>query len=166
MQSFPALNPFATPLLIWTKLAWRAGEMAVASAQVIGHRTSRPMFAGFVPTASDQRERVLMVQEKGEVTLQSAQAVYGRMLMLNRQFTELAMRQMVSMFTAMMSIATSRSPAESVDRQLRLVHKTVANAAGATSKLSGTTAQIVKRATKPVHARVTANAKRLGKKSR
>jgi hypothetical protein len=166
MQSFPALNPFATPFLIWTKLAWQAGEMAIASAQVIGHRTGRPVFAGLVPNASAQREHVLMVQEKGEVALQSAQAAYGRMLMLNRQFAALAMSQMVSMFTAMMSIATSRSPAESVDRQLRLVRKTVANAAGATAKLSGSSAQIVKSATKPVHARVTANAKRLGKKAR
>lgn len=166
MQSIPSLHPFATPFLIWTKLAWQAGEMAVASAQVIGHRTSRPMFSGFVPNASDQREHVLMVQEKGEVALQSAQAVYGRMLLLNRQFAELAMNQMVSMFTAMMSIATSRSPTESVDRQLRLVRTTVANAAGAASKLSSSSAQVVQRATKPVHARVTANAKRLGKRSR
>ena len=34
------------PFLVWTDLAWKTGEMMLASAQVIGHRTTRMVAAG------------------------------------------------------------------------------------------------------------------------
>ena len=81
---------------MWSRLAWKTGEMAIASAQVIGHRTSRLALAGSVPSARDQREFALMGQEKGEAAMESAQAVGVRMLMLNQQFAALAFKQMLS----------------------------------------------------------------------
>jgi len=60
------LNLFMNPFLMWSRLAWKTGEMAIASAQIIGHRTGRFALAGPVPSARDQREFALMGHEKNE----------------------------------------------------------------------------------------------------
>ena len=96
MNSSRALNLFMNPFLMWSQLAWKTGEMAIASAQVIGHRTGRLARAGPVPDARDQREFALMGREKGAAAMESAQAVGVRMLMLNQQFAALAFKQMLS----------------------------------------------------------------------
>ena len=154
------MNPF----LMWSRLAWKTGEMAIASTQVIGPRTSRLALAGSVPSVRDQREFALMGQEKSEAALESAQAVGVRMLMLNQQFAALAFKQMLSASAALMSIAASRTPAESVERQSKLVRDTMASSVIAASKLSGSTAQLARRALKPLHTRVSGNVRRLGKR--
>jgi hypothetical protein len=154
------MNPF----LMWSRLAWKTGEMAIASAQVIGHRTSRLALAGSVPSACDQREFALMGQEKGDAALESAQAVGVSMLMLNQQFTALAFKQMLSVSVALMSIAASRTAAESVDRQSKLVRDMMTSSVVAASKLSGSTAELARRALKPVHTRISGNVRRLGKR--
>jgi hypothetical protein len=105
-----------------------------------------------------------MGQEKGEAALKSAQAVVVPMLMLNQQLAALAFKQMLSASVALMSIAASRTAAESVDRQSKLVRDTVNSSAVAASKLSGSTAQLARRALKPVHTRVSGNVRRLGKR--
>ncbi len=149
---------------MWSRLAWKTGEMAIASAQVIGHRTSRLALAGSVPSACDQREFALMGQEKGDAALESAQAVGVSMLMLNQQFTALAFKQMLSASVALISIAASRTAAESVDRQSKLVRDTMTSSVVAASKLSGSTAELARRALKPVHTRISGNVRRLGKR--
>ena len=164
MNPSQALNLFMNPILMWNRLAWKTAEMAIASAQVITHRTSRLALAGAVPSARDQREFALMGQEKGEAALKSAQAVVVPMLMLNQQLAALAFKQMLSASVALMSIAASRTAAESVDRQSKLVRDTVNSSAVAASKLSGSTAQLARRALKPVHTRVSGNVRRLGKR--
>lgn len=163
MNSSRALNLFMNPFLMWSRLAWKTGEMAIASAQVIGHRSSRLALAGSVPSVRDQREFALMGQEKGEAAMESAQAAGVRMLMLNQQFAALAFKQMLSASAALMSIAASRTAAESVARQSKLVRDTMAGSVVAASKLSGSTAQLARRALKPVHTRVSGNVRRLGR---
>jgi hypothetical protein len=156
------MNPF----LMWSQLAWKTGEMAIASAQVIGQRTSRVALAGPVPSARDQREFALMGQEKGEAALESAQAVGVSMLMLSQQFAVLAYKQMLSASVAMMSIGASRTTAQYVDRQSKLVHDTITSSTVAASKLSGSTAKLARNAVKPVHKRVKGNVRRLGRMSK
>ncbi len=138
--------------------------MATGSAQVIGHRTRRLALAGSVPSARDQREFALMGQEKSEAALESAHAVGVRMLMLNQQFAALVFKQMLSASATLMSIAASRTAAESVDRQSKLVRDTMTSSVVAASKLSGATAQLARRALKPVHTRVSGNLRRRGKR--
>lgn len=164
MNSSRALNLFVNPLLMWGRLAWRTGEMAIASAQVIGHRTSRLAPVGAVPNARDQREFALMGLEKGEAALESAVAAGATMLMLNQQLATLAFKQMLSTSLALMSIAASRTTAESVDRQSKLARDTMTSSVVAASKLSGSTAQLARRALKPVHKRLSGNVRRLGKR--
>ena len=164
MNSIPAMNLFITPLTMWSRLAWKAGEMAISSAQVIGHRTGRFTLSGPAPSARDQREFTLMGREKGEAMLESAQAIGTRALMLNQQLATLVFKQLMSASVTLMSIASSRTAGESVERQAKLVRDTMTGSAVAASKFSGSTARLARSALKPVHKRVSANARRLGKK--
>lgn len=164
MNSSHVLNLFTHPFLMWSQLAWKTGEMAVAAAQVIGHRMSGPAFAGSAPSARDLREFTLMGREKGLVGWESAIAAGEPLLRLNQQMAALAFKQMMSASVALMSIAASRTSAESVSRQSKLVRDTMTGSAIAASKLSGSTAQIARRALTPVRRRVSGNARRLGKR--
>ncbi|HEX7455020.1 MAG TPA: hypothetical protein VF296_03170 [Gallionella sp.] len=71
---------------------------------------------------------------------------------------------MLSASVALMSIAASRTAAESVDRQSKLLRDTMTSSVVAASKLSGSTAELARRALKPVHTRVSGNVRRLGKR--
>ncbi len=55
MNSSQALNLFMNPFLMWSRLAWKTGEMAIASPQVVGHRTSRLALADPVPKPTHTR---------------------------------------------------------------------------------------------------------------
>jgi len=154
------------PFLMWSQVAWKAGEMAIASAQVIGHRMSRLALADSIPSARDQVEFALMGREKGEAALAAAQAVGMRMLMLNQQLAAHFFKDMMSASLALMSIAASRTPAVSVERQSRLARDSMNRSLVAASRLSGSTAQLAQRALTPVHARVRKNVRRLGRTSR
>jgi hypothetical protein len=81
----------AHPFWIWSELTFKTGEMMLASAQVIGHRTNRMAQAG-PPNARDQREFALMGQEKIAAATESAQAMALSMIKLNRQFGALAFK--------------------------------------------------------------------------
>ena len=164
MNSSQLLSLFMNPFLMWSRIAWEAGEMAIASAPVIGHRTSRLALAGSVPSLRDQREFALMGQEKIEVALESAQAVGVRMVVVNQEFAALAFKQVMSASVALMSIAASRTAARSFERQSKLVRDTMTRSVDAASRLSGSTAQLAQRALKPVHTRVRGNVRRLGKR--
>ena len=154
------------PLMVWSRLSWKTGEAAIASAQVIGHRVSRLALASAIPSMRDQREFSLMGGEKAEAALESAQAVWMRMLGMNQQFAALAMKQIFSTSITLMSLAASRTAAESVTRQSKLVRDAMTNSAVAASTLSGAAARVARIAARPVHARISANARRLGRKSR
>ena len=164
MKSTQALNLFMNPFLMWSRQAWKTGEMAIAAAQVISHRTTRMARAGVMPSPRDQREFTLMGQEKGEAVVQSAQAMGTPLLMFNQQFAALAFKQMLSGSRALLSIAASRSPAESVARQSRFIDAAMTDSAVAASKLSGSAARLTRRALTPVHKRVSGNVRRLAKR--
>jgi hypothetical protein len=138
--------------------------MAAASSQVIGHRTRRLALAGPVPNARDQREFALMSQEKSAAALESVQAAALPMLALGQQAALFAFKQLFSTSMALMSIAASRTTAESATRQSKLVGDTLNNSMAAASGLAGSTVKVARSALKPVHTRVSRNARRLGKR--
>ncbi len=152
------------PLLLWTNLAFKSGEVLLASARVIGHRSHRMALAGPTPNARDQREFALMGEEKIAAAAESAQAMAMSMMKLNQQVGALVFRQMLTGATAMMSMASSRTTGQSVARQARLVRNTMANSAVATSQLSTSAARLVDKGLKPIHSRAKGNAKRLAKR--
>ena len=153
----------AYPFAVWTDLAWKTGEMMLASAQVVGHRTGRMAAAGSTPNVTDRREFALMGQEKIEAVTESVQAVAMQMMRMNSQVGARIFAQMVAGTVAMMSLATSRNSAQALTRQARLMRVMTQSAATA-NQLSGSTARLAHSALKPLHSRATANARRLGKR--
>jgi hypothetical protein len=135
----------------------------LASAQVIGHRVNRIALMGPIPNARDQREFSLMSGGKIAAAAESAQAMALSMIRLNQQLGVLAFKQFLTGAAAMVSIASSRTPAQSAAPQARLARDTIANSAQATPQISTSVARLAKEGLKPVHARVRRNAKRLRK---
>jgi hypothetical protein len=133
----------------------------LASAQVIGHRVNRMALAGSTPNTRDQREFSLMRGEKIAVAAESAEAMALSMIRLNQQLVLLAFKQFLTGTAATVSLASSRTPAQSVAQQARLARDTIANSAQAIPQISTSVARLVKKGLKPVHARVRRNAKRL-----
>lgn len=164
MISSSAQNLFVKPYMMWSQLAWKASEMAVSSMQVIGQRTGRFLLSGAAPGVRDQREFDLMGREKSEAAFEAAHAISTHALMLNQQFITLVFKQATSVSVALLSIAGSRTAAESVDRQVKLARDTATRSAVVASTLSGATARLTRSALKPVHKRVSRNARRLRKR--
>jgi hypothetical protein len=153
----------ANPFALWAGLAMKTGEMMLASAQVINHRTGRMAAAGPSPNARDRREFTLMGQEKLAAATESAQAVATRMLNLNQQMGTIAFNQLVAGTAGIMSVAAARTIAQSSKAQAELVRDTVSSSAKAASQLADSVARAAHHGLKPVHSRATANAKRLAK---
>jgi hypothetical protein len=156
-------NAFANPFLLWVNLAMKTGEMMMASAQVIEHRTRRMAAAGSKPNASDRREFALMGQEKIEAAAKSAHGMAAHMMTMNPFLGARAARQSLAAATAMMSLAGSRTVSQALARQAKLV-RTMTQSAGTASRISGSSARLAQRGLAPIHARATANAKRLSKR--
>ena len=155
---------YAAPILMWSELGFKTGEMMLATAQVVGHRTNRIAFAGPTPNASDLREFSLMGTEKLSAGAESAQAMALSMIGMTQQFWALALKQLLVGTAATLSLALSRTAAQSHARQAALVRDTIANSAAATSQLSHSGARIVAKGLRPIHSRVKRNAKRLAKR--
>jgi hypothetical protein len=151
------------PFLAWTNLAWKVGEMSMASAQVIAHRTTRMAAAGANPSASDQQEFTRMGQEKIDAATESAQAMGLQLLNMNLKFGARVFRHMVTGGAAMVSLAGSRDVGQFVTRQAKLA-QAVSQSAATAAQMSHSTVQLAAHGLKPIHARATANARRLGKR--
>lgn len=154
-------NLSANPFLVWTDLAFKTSEMLLASAQVIGHRTSRMALAGPSPSARDRKEFTLMAQEKVEAVAESTQAMTFRMLSVNQQISIMAFKQMLSGASGFAALAGSRTMLQSGRRQAEFAGETMARSAAIAAHLSGSMAHLASHGLKPIHSRATGNAKRL-----
>ena len=156
-------NTFGNPFLAWTELAWKLGEMSMASAQVIAHRTTRMAAAGPIPDARDRQEFMLMGQEKMDAAAESAHTMAKHLTAMHMKLGVHALRQVVNATEAWMSLAGSRSVAEGIARQAKLA-QTLSRSAQATSLLADTAARLADHSLEPYHARATANARRLARR--
>lgn len=173
MKSYRVRNPIAAipasfdnpaaSINAWTDLMLQTGEMMSASAQVIGHRTARMAMAGPAPSQRDRNEFNLMSQEKIEAITESAHAMAIRMMSLHQESARLAIQQMLSGAASLMSVASSSSLHQSGHRQSKLAHDAMLNSAEAVSQFNNSLADIAQTGLQPIHARATANAKRLKK---
>jgi hypothetical protein len=163
MHAHPGQTLFLSPFMAWSRLMTTTGEMFVASAQVISHRTLRMALASPAPSERDQREFALMGREKAEVALESARAAGLQLQTIGQQFAMLAFKQMMSTSASLMSIAASRNPTQTVALQSKLLRDSVNNTVTTAAKLSGSSARIAQHALHPVRKRVSKNAVRLRK---
>ena len=146
--------------VLWTDLAVQTGEMLAASAQVIGLRTGRMAAAGPLPSARDQREFALMAQEKFDAASASAAAMAGQWLSIGSGFGIQVWHDLLQAGIAMLSLASSRTVQQSIDRQAELA-RTLKRSAASASRLGTAGARVAHQGLQPIHAAATANARRL-----
>ncbi len=163
MKSRRNRSQYSNPFLLWTELAFKTGEMMLASAQVIGHRTARMAAAAPAPSERDRREFALMGQEKIDAASESARAMAGQAMKTNLHLGAQAAGDMLATASAAMSLATSRTPRQAAASYAKLL-RTVTQSAGTAAQLSNSTARIAKGGLEPVHARARANARRLARR--
>jgi hypothetical protein len=149
--------------MLWCDLAAKTQEMMLASAQVIGHRTERMARAGPAPSVRDRREFALMGQEKIEAGMQSAQAMTAQLMSMSQPWGLMAFRHILQSSTAFMSLAGSRTPGQLIARQAALA-RTLGRAGVSLADASTGATRLAQRGLKPIHAKATANAKRLAKR--
>jgi len=154
---------YVSPFMLWSDLAMKTLEMMLASAQVIGHRTGRMAWSGPAPNARDRREFALMGREKIEAGAQSAQAMVAHMMTLGQPWGALALRHVLQNSAAFMSLASSQTPTQLIARQAALARR-VAQSAVSMADVARDATKLAHRGLKPIHAKATANARRLGKR--
>jgi len=164
VHSIPAMNLFLEPFMMWSRFAWKSGEMALSSTQVIGQRAGRLMHPAAGKDVRGRSEMILMGREKIEAIRESVQVAGMRALVLNGQLMSFAFSQAMSTSAAFMSIAASRSPEQLAGRQMELARDITTGSVVAASKLSGATARIASSALVPVQKRVKKNARRLARR--
>ena len=141
---------FANPFLVWSRLAWKTGEMMLASAPVIHHRAGRRAAAGATPSARDRREFASMGQEKIEAGVESVSAMAAQMMAMNPLLGPRALRHMMTAAAAIMSLAASRPAGQAMARHAKLV-RTVTESTPTAAQLSGAAARLAQRGLKPIH---------------
>jgi hypothetical protein len=156
-------DSYFSPLMLWNDLAAKTLEMMLASAQVIGHRTGRTARAGPAPSARDRREFALMGQEKIQASAQSAHAMAAHMMTMSQPWAALAFRHILRNSAALMSVASSRTPSQLIARQASLA-RALGQSVVTIADVSKDATKLAHRGLKPIHARATANARRLGKR--
>jgi len=151
------------PLMLWSDLATKTLDMMLASAQVIAHRTGRMVLAGPAPNARDRREFALMGQEKIEAGAQSARAMVAHMMTMSQPWSALAFRHILRNSAAFISLASSRTPNQLITRQAALA-RVLGQSAISMAGVSKNATKLAHRGLGPIHAKATANAKRLAKR--
>lgn len=149
------------PFSAWSKFALQTGEMLMASAQVINHRSQRIAVAGPSPSARDRREFTLMGKEKIDAAMESAQAITARMITMHMQLSTLAFRQTLDGVSGWVAFAGSPALAMSAKGQVELLRDAIRNSTRMLSELSGSLARVAHHGLRPIHSRATGNARRL-----
>jgi hypothetical protein len=152
----------ALPFALWADLALRTGEMFAASAAVIAHRTGRMARAGHAPNLRDRREFSRMGLEKMEAAGESLWAMGQHHTAAQVQLAMRAWKDMSAASDAWAGLVGSRTLPQWMAGQATLT-RTLSQSAHSASRLSDATARMASKGLKPIHARATANARRLGK---
>lgn len=146
----------------WTELAWKIGELSIASTEVIAQRTARMAAAGPAPNARDRREFSRMGQEKLDAASESAQAMNAQLAALNMRMGAAAFAHMMRATTELTALVVSRNASQFSARQARLM-RTLARSAKHAADLPQLSIRLAGYGLKPIHGRATANARRLRK---
>ena len=160
MKRSLSYSQFVNPFLLWSDLTVKTGEMMLASAEVIGHRTARMAVAGVSPSQRDRREFSLMGQEKVDAAAESGSAVLALMGRSGARLCAQAASQMQEGVFAMLALSASRTPSQFALRQAQMA-RTMTQSMLAGFRLGNTAALVAHSALQPIHSRTTRNVRRL-----
>ncbi len=162
----PKVKPLAAAAPL-TSLMMRNGEIALASWQTLLHRTMMMSGANVAAlTAAERQEFSRMYTEKTQTAMECIQVMTREMIHFNQQFTIMAWSQLMTSGMAMASMNPGRNLADPLTAHGRIANAAAQCTGEAMQKMSAAVARAMTRSLKPVHTRVTANAKRLGRSRR
>lgn len=157
-------NSFASryfnPFMLWTDVALKTQEMLLSSGSVIQMRTERMAIAGLAPNAADIAEFHLMSEEKLAAANQSGAAIVNQLQVASQALLQRTMRHWFGSATALIGLVTSITPAQAAANGHEWLQAN-ARATASVTQLSSVGARVVQRGLKPIHAKATANARRL-----
>lgn len=151
---------FFNPLMLWADVALTTQEMLLSAAAVVQLRTERMALAGLAPSDVDKLEFQLMGEEKLAAVSESGAAIVNQLHTTGCALTQRTLRDWLGGASAWIGLATSLSPAQAAAHGHALVsagNRTLANA----TQIGSAGARVMQRGLKPIHARATANARRL-----
>ncbi|NDZ13723.1 hypothetical protein C7T35_29755 [Variovorax sp. WS11] len=151
---------FFNPFMLWVDVALKTQEMLMHSGSVIQLRTGLMAKAGLVPSDADLAEMQLMGHEKLAAATESGSAIANQLHSTQFALVNRAMRQWLSGAVALVSLATSTTPAQ-IATHGRALAVAATRSAATLSQLSSAGARIAQRGLKPIHAKASANALRL-----
>jgi len=151
---------FFNPLMLWVDVAVKTHEMLLSSGSVIQLRTERMARAGLSPSDDDLAEMQLMSHEKLAAASESGAAIANQMHSTQFGLVNRAVKQWLGGAVALVSLATSTTPAQIATHGKAFVGAATRSAA-TMSQLSSASARIAQRGLKPIHAKATSNARRL-----
>ncbi|QNK74703.1 hypothetical protein H7F36_05600 [Variovorax sp. PAMC28562] len=159
-RSTSASPRFVNPLMVWTDVVLKTGEMLMSSGSVIQIRTQRMASAGLAPSAADMAEFQLMGKEKFEAANESTAAMADELG--NKQFMLMnsVVKHWIGSVTALFALASSTTPAQAMAHHSAFIDAATRSAA-TVSQLSSASALAAQRGLHPIHAKATSNAKRL-----
>lgn len=151
---------YFNPLMLWVDVALKTQEMLVSSGSVIQMRTERMALAGLVPSAADLAEFQLMGDEKMLAVSESSAAIAAQLQHSAASLVNRSVRHWFGGAAAWVGLATSLTPAQAAAHSHQLMNVSRQAAANAT-QITSASARVVQRGLKPIHAKATANARRL-----
>ena len=145
------------PTLAWTEIAWKSFEIAAAASQVIPIRLARIAAAGTNPSAKDRNEMHRMGAEKVTAFSKSGTALaFGMAPWLARAALE-SLQSGAAFWSTWTRMLT---PGTAVPQR----RGRTGPAATARRRNTQAMARVIKASLEPVHATVTANARRLSRR--
>ena len=151
---------YFNPFLLWTDVALKTQEMLLSSGTVIQKRTERMVLAGLVPNAVDAEEFKLMGEEKLTAANQSGAAIASQLQLSSQALFQRTVRHWFGSATALIGLVTSTTPAQAAANSHEWLQAN-ARATATVTQLSSVGARVAQRGLKPIHAKATANARRL-----
>jgi hypothetical protein len=145
----------------WWKTVLKMWEIGQATPQVIAHRTARMRAAGLFPNMADRKEFSRMGQEKIEALTESWSAMAMQTYRINMELTSIAAQQWWNAWVTLPQLMAAPSKSGFAKAQSALTR--VGVSPSSSKRLASSFARTVAKGIAPVHKRVTANARRLGR---
>jgi len=145
----------------WSELFDDINSLHRATMQVMAIRMTRMTVAGPTPDARDQLELSLMSSEKSEAASESIQAMGSGFVNLAMVLARDTSQHLWATSAAVTALASSGTPTQWFERHAALL-KLATESPANPLPLADSAARLMRDTLEPIHARATANAKRLG----
>lgn len=160
-------KPFDAAARAWSAAAqnasslFRAGELALAAATVIGARSQLGLAGAADPARADYAELARIAPEKIDAFSRSGAAVVGQVWEMQREVGTLMLRQAEAGLNLALAFWQLPLPHHAAQLQADFVAGTVDRTADSADRLAHRASRLHDTAMRPIHRRATANARRL-----